>query len=29
MLNFTYYNPTRIVFGKATIAELTQLIPAE
>ena len=29
MLNFTYYNPTRIVFGKGTIAELRNLIPAE
>jgi NADP-dependent alcohol dehydrogenase len=27
MLNFTYYNPTRIVFGKGTIAELKTLVP--
>ena len=27
MLNFTYQNPTRIVFGKGTIAELKTLIP--
>jgi NADP-dependent alcohol dehydrogenase len=27
--NFTYYNPTRIVFGKGTIAELPRLIPAK
>ena len=29
MLNFTYYNPTRIVFGKGTIAELGKLVPQE
>ena len=29
MLNFTYYNPTRIVFGKGTIAELEKLVPQE
>lgn len=29
MLNFEYYNPTRIVFGKGTIAELGRLVPAE
>jgi len=28
MLNFNYYNPTRIVFGKGTIAELKNLVPA-
>jgi NADP-dependent alcohol dehydrogenase len=28
MLNFTYYNPTRIVFGKGMISELKNLIPA-
>ncbi len=27
MNNFTYYNPTRIVFGKGSIAELRNLIP--
>ena len=27
MLNFTYYNPTRIVFGKGTIPEVKNLIP--
>ena len=29
MLNFTYYNPTRIVFGKGTIAELEKLVPQD
>ena len=29
MLNFTYYNPVKIVFGKGTIKELPNLIPAE
>ena len=29
MLDFTYYNPTRIVFGKGVIARLPELIPAE
>ncbi len=29
MLNFTYYNPTRIVFGKGSIAELGKLVPQE
>ncbi len=28
MQNFTYHNPTKIVFGKGTIAELPKLIPA-
>ena len=28
MQNFTYYNPTQIVFGKGMIAELPRLIPA-
>jgi NADP-dependent alcohol dehydrogenase len=28
MLNFTYYNPVKIVFGKGTIKELPNLIPA-
>jgi len=27
MFNFTYYNPTKIVFGRGTIAELPQLLP--
>lgn len=27
MNNFVYYNPTRIVFGKGTIAELGKLVP--
>ena len=27
MLNFTFYNPTKIVFGKGTIAEIKNLIP--
>ena len=26
MHNFTYYNPTKIVFGKDTIAELPNLL---
>ena len=29
MLNFVCYNPTRIVFGKGTIPEVKNLIPAE
>ena len=28
MFNFTYFNPTKIVFGKGTIAQLSSLIPA-
>lgn len=28
MNNFSYYNPTRMVFGKGSIAELANLIPA-
>ena len=28
MFNFTYHNPTKIVFGKGTIAELARLVPA-
>jgi NADP-dependent alcohol dehydrogenase len=28
MFNFTYQNPTKIVFGKGSIAELTALVPA-
>ena len=28
MLNFQYYNPTRIVFGRGTIAKLAELVPA-
>jgi len=27
MWNFTYHNPTKIVFGKGTIAQLTDLVP--
>ncbi len=27
MLNFTYQNPTKIVFGKGTIAEIKNLVP--
>ena len=29
MRNFDYYNPTRIVFGKSTIAKLAELVPAD
>ena len=29
MLNFTYYNPTRIVFGAGSIARLDVLVPAD
>ncbi len=29
MQNFTYYNPTRVVFGKGTIAQLNELVPAD
>ena len=29
MLNFTYYNPTRIVFGAGSIARLGALLPAD
>ena len=28
MLNFDYYNPTQIVFGKGSVARLSQLVPA-
>ncbi|GAB4062849.1 iron-containing alcohol dehydrogenase [Uliginosibacterium sediminicola] len=28
MLNFEFHNPTRIVFGKDTVAELEKLVPA-
>ena len=28
MLNFDYYNPTRIVFGEGSIARLNELVPA-
>ena len=28
MQNFEFYNPTRIVFGKGTIQEISHLIPA-
>ena len=29
MQNFEFYNPTRIVFGTATIARLADLVPAD
>ena len=29
MQNFTYWNPVKIVFGKGTISELTELIPVD
>lgn len=29
MLNFTYFNPVRVVFGKDTIGELANLLPKE
>ncbi|MGL6173384.1 MAG: iron-containing alcohol dehydrogenase [Cellulosilyticaceae bacterium] len=29
MLNFSFYNPTQIVFGKDTLSELGQLVPQE
>ncbi len=29
MNNFTYFNPTRLVFGKGSIAQLNELVPAE
>ncbi len=29
MFNFTFYNPTKIVFGKDTIAELNELVPQD
>ena len=29
MLNFDYYNPTRIVFGKDSIARIDKLVPAD
>jgi NADP-dependent alcohol dehydrogenase len=29
MLNFTYQNPVKIVFGKGTIAQLSKLVPAD
>ncbi|MDG3064922.1 iron-containing alcohol dehydrogenase [Thauera mechernichensis] len=29
MLNFDYYNPTRIVFGKDSIAHIDDLVPAD
>jgi NADP-dependent alcohol dehydrogenase len=28
MQNFTYHNPTKLVFGKGTIAQLAELVPA-
>jgi NADP-dependent alcohol dehydrogenase len=29
MLNFTYHNPTKIVFGRGSIAELPKLVPTD
>ena len=29
MLNFDYYNPTRIVFGQGSIAQLDALVPSD
>lgn len=29
MNNFTYCNPTRLVFGRGTIARLAEFIPAD
>ena len=29
MLNFTYYNPVRVLFGQGTIAELAHLVPSD
>jgi len=29
MLNFEFYNPTRVVFGKGTLPKLDKLVPAE
>lgn len=29
MNNFTFYNPTRILFGKNTIAQLDALVPVK
>lgn len=29
MLNFTFYNPTKIVFGKDTLGELSELVPQD
>ena len=29
MQNFAFYNPTRLVFGKDTVEQLTDLIPAK
>jgi NADP-dependent alcohol dehydrogenase len=29
MLNFDFYNPTRIVFGEGQIATLRELVPAD
>ena len=29
MLNFEFYNPTKIIFGAETIARLTDLVPAK
>lgn len=29
MLNFDFYNPTRIVFGRDTVGRLNDLVPAD
>ena len=29
MLNFDFYNPTQIIFGKGRIADLSKVIPAD
>jgi NADP-dependent alcohol dehydrogenase len=29
MLNFTFYNPVKVIFGKGTIAQLGELIPVD
>ena len=29
MLNFTYYNPVKVLFGRGTLAELAYLVPAD
>ena len=29
MQNFAYYNPTKLVFGKDTVEQLADLIPAK
>ena len=29
MQNFTYWNPVKVIFGKGTISELTELVPID